>query len=300
MGSTVHLLGFGGPASAGQEAIEQIEALERAWSRFRDDGELSVLNDDPDGVVAVSDELAGALRRALLAWRLTDGWFDPTVHDALVAAGYDRTFRSLPDVARPVPAGVRVPGCDGVSIDHVGRVHRPPGLRFDLGGIGKGLAADLVAEELVGRGVRSVSIAVGGDVRVAGVAPEGGWSVPVLDPFADDDRMMNVEMDTGAIVTSTTRVRRWQTEDGGWAHHLIDPVTGRPADNGVAAVVAIAAEAWWAEVVAKAALVAGADRGRALMARHGVQGWMVLDDTSVLGIDAAGGPSDRLVRSGGR
>ena len=286
MGSTVHVLGHGGPADAADRALRRIEELEACWSRFVPDGELRRLNDDPRPEVPVSPTLAAALGRAVLAWDLTGGRFDPTVLDALESAGYDRDFA---DVAERTVAPLRgrpVPGGGDVSVA-AGVVRRPPGLRLDLGGVGKGLAADLVATGLLEMGVGSVAVALGGDVRVAGTAPRGGWRVPVADPFDDASPLMTVTLDGGGIVTSTTRVRRWQTSDGGWAHHLIDPRTGRPAEQGVSAVVAVAEDAWWAEAVAKAALVAGPDDGAALLRMLGVEAWLVADDTSVTHVPRA-------------
>lgn len=295
MGSVVHVLGFGGPVGVEHHVDELLSRVEGCWSRFRSGSELVELNDDPRPDVAASADLAVALERALLAWELTDGRFDPTVHDALVHAGYDRTFADLRDMVVAPPVGTAVPGCGEVRL--VGSmITRPPGLRFDLGGIGKGLAADMVVQHLIDRGVRSASVSVGGDVRVGGECPAGDWRVPVADPFCDRHRMVTVEMTAGAIVTSTTRVRRWQTSDGGWAHHLIDPATGRPSDSGVAAAVVIAAEAWWAEVLAKAALVSGVEGGARLLERHGVEGWIVGDDTAVSfvgGTDPMAAPVNR-------
>jgi thiamine biosynthesis lipoprotein len=283
MGTSVRVMGHGGPDGSGEVARSMVERLERCWSRFRPDAELVALNSSTDWSVSVSPALAGAVHRAATAWRLTDGWFDPTVHDALVAAGYDRTFTEMPDRSVPVAPAADVPGAGGVRVDAgAGTVRRPPGVHLDLGGLGKGLAADLVVERLLELGVATVSVSVGGDVRVGGVPPDGGWRIPVEDPFDDSSLMVTAVLDAGAIVTSSTRVRRWPTDDGGWAHHLIDPTTGRPARSGVAAVVVIAAEAWWAEVLAKAALVAGPDLGAELLERHGAQGWMVRDDTEAL------------------
>ena len=80
----------------------------------------------------------------------------------------------------------------------------------------------------------------------------------------------------GAVATSTTAVRRWRRA-GQDLHHLVEPSTGRPARTGVLGVIATAGHAWWAEGIAKAALVAGLDAGPRLMRRHGVAGWVVGD-----------------------
>ena len=161
-------------------------------------------------------------------------------------------------------------------------VRRPRGLRFDLGGIGKGLAADVVAVQLIERGATSVCIALGGDVRVAGVAPDGGWRVPVEVPTSRAADLAPLEFDAelvdGAIVASTTRYRCWTTVDGHHAHHLIDPRTGRSSVSDVTTVVVAAAEAWWAEVLAKASLLAGSIEGRRMLDTHGVTARMAVAD----------------------
>src|SRR4051794_41754616 len=76
------------------------------------------------------------------------------------------------------------------------------------------------------------------------------------------------QLRSGAIVTSTTRMRTWR-RNGRRYHHLIDPSTGESTRTGVAAVVAHAPDAWWAEGIAKAVIVAGAEAGGALApAKH--------------------------------
>ena len=279
LGSDAHCQVTGGPDDLASRAVDEIERLEQCWSRFRDDSELVALNSDTSTRVAVSPPLAAALHRALVAWRLTDGWFDPTILDALEAAGYDNSFRD-DDIARGDLRRCRPgPGPEDVEVDlEAGLVIRPRGLRFDLGGIGKGLAADLVTTRLLAWGARSVCLGLGGDVRVAGDPPEGGWRIPVEHPHGTGhttEPWFDAALTDGAIVASTTRFRRWTTTDGEPAHHLIDPGTGRPSRSGLETVVVAAAEAWWAESLAKAALLAGPTAGRRLLDRHGVTGWLV-------------------------
>lgn len=292
MGSELDVRGIGGD-EPGDLVDEVLGRLERCWSRFDPSSDLSELNSDPRPDVGVPLLLAAAVARAVTAWRCTDGAFDPTVHDALVAAGYDRTFERIAHRTVAAHPGLPIPGCGRVLVDldeGVGPldldaptavVRRPPGLRLDLGGIGKGLAVDLVADVLLGAGVESAIVSLGGDVRLAGRVPTGGFTVPVVDPWDGTELTALVLQEPGAVVTSSTRRRRWQTDDGGWAHHLIDPRTGRPADRGVAAVVVVAAEAWWAESLAKAALVLGAVEGASLLERHGAAALVLRDDTSV-------------------
>ena len=85
----------------------------------------------------------------------------------------------------------------------------------------------------------------------------------------------------GAVATSTKLRRRWRRGDV-MLHHLLDPSTGAPADSGLATVTVIAGDAWWAEVLAKAAFVAGPDAGVRLLEESGVEGLLVADDGTVI------------------
>lgn len=154
----------------------------------------------------------------------------------------------------------------------------PPGAGFDPGGIGKGLAADLVAATAIGMGATGVLINLGGDVRVDGDGPDGGWPVVVADPFDDGRVMARLAVAAGAVATSSRTRRRL-----GRGHHLIDPATGAPAASGLAQTTVLAAEAWWAEALATAAFIAGPVAGVELLDRHGVSGLLVTDDGELVG-----------------
>jgi len=238
----------------------------RRWSRFRPDSEISALNTG-NGAVVVSPDTATLLALAVDAWRFTDGRFDPTVHDAVVAAGYDRPFRDGPGPASdPRP----VPGVEGVSVDtESGLVSTPPGLRFDLGGIAKGHAADLLVAELLASGATGAAAAIGGDTAVGGQCPFArAWPIHVdghAEPVAHLER--------GGFCLSTTARRRWRTEVGD-AHHIIDPGTARPATTDAETAAVAASTAATAEVVATALIVEGPSAGAARLERMGLTGFV--------------------------
>src|SRR5205085_7123221 len=130
---------------AAEAAFHRLEAL---LSRFRPGSELSRLN--AHGCIDAGPDLLRVVGLALDARVRTAGRFDPTVHDALVAAGYDRTFELVAQDG--VQAGDAVPAGGGVHIDG-GRISLEPGVRIDLGGIGKGYAAERAAELLATAGL---------------------------------------------------------------------------------------------------------------------------------------------------
>jgi thiamine biosynthesis lipoprotein len=147
----------------------------------------------------------------------------------------------------------------------------PVGVGFDPGGIGKGLAADLVSDVAIAAAARGACVNISGDLRVVGDAPGGGaWTVDVLDPF-DGSARATVALADGAVATSS-RTRRTWTVAGTPRHHLVDPAAGVPVENDVAAVTVVAREGWRAEVLAKAAFVAGIDDGLEFLDRCGAAG----------------------------
>ncbi len=262
MGSSAHVVVLGGPPGLDRRAEARVADLESRWSRFLPQSEISRLNAAPKGrPTIVSPDTFVLIERAVQAWKLTDGRYDPTVLDAVVANGYDRTFSALPpvqhsDAAAPAPRAA--PGCASVTLDaHLRAVTLPVGTSIDPGGIGKGLAADLVAEELRAAGATGVLVDLGGDVRLAGEGPEGGsWVVDVEHPLHGSHALLHLLLRDAGIATSSRLRRRWH-RDGTARHHLLDPATGRPTTGSLVAATVVAGEAWWAEALTKAAFVAG-------------------------------------------
>lgn len=245
MGTDVELLLDAEPGERAERALdraeEELERLEQVMSRFRPDSELSVLNGD-GRIAAASPDLVRVVELALEAREATGGRFDPTVHDAVVAAGYDRTFDAVaPDAA--ASSGAQPARCGG-DVRVEGRtIELAAGTRLDLGGIGKGYAVDRVAELLAVAGPCLVN--AGGDLAVRG----GSWPVGITDE-------LTVELTRGGIATSGRDRRRWR-RSGEERHHLIDPTTGRPATGAPLRVTVVADSATAAEVAAKAAFLGG-------------------------------------------
>jgi thiamine biosynthesis lipoprotein len=280
MGCSLHVVVVGGPSGLARWACERVGDLERRWTRFRDDSELAALNRCAGEAVEVSPETFMVVSRAVAAWWATGGWFDPTVLRAVELAGYDRSYEHL---GATVPLGqaavVEVPGCAGIDLDAArSAVRLPAGVGLDLGGIGKGAAADIVVGEALGAGAAGVMVNIGGDLRAEGTAPDAhGWVVAVEDPRVPDRELARLALASGAVATSSRLARTWARPGGGRAHHLIDPAAGRPAAGAALAATVVAGEGWWAEALAKAALLAGPAEGPALLDGAGLPG-LVVDD----------------------
>ncbi len=246
MGTSVELLVEVDEPGAAQKAFAAVEAeferLEQMMSRFRADSELSRLNEA--GELEVSGDLAEVVTLAVEARTRTHGRFDPTVHDALVHAGYDRTFAELQPDADPA----HEPNSCGGLVDVKGRrVRVEPGFRLDLGGVGKGFAAERGAERLALAGPSLVS--AGGDIAVRGLPEVGYWAIAVEDG-------PTIGLTRGGLATSGSDRRRWR-RGGVERHHLIDPTTGEPAITDLLRVTAVGVDAVDAEILAKVLFLGG-------------------------------------------
>ncbi len=229
-------------ASAHQAVRHRIESFEQAFSRFRDDSELSRINAATGSGVSVSPDMRGILEAAAIMKRRTNGLFDVGVGEAMSDWGYDRSFEDIVE-GRRAPASSSPPQW---RIDD-GVVSLGPGTRLDLGGIAKGWAADRIVEA----GIADV-VSVGGDLR----STDETLVVDVLDHF--DEVAAEVEVGVGALATSSRMKRTWLV-DGARVHHLIDPRTMRPADTPTLSATVVADTAVEAEVAAKVILLMGAD-----------------------------------------
>jgi len=290
MGSDAHVIVVGGPSGVAERGRRRIEALEGRWSRFLPDSEISELTRRAGEWVTLSTDSVLLVERALDAWRLTVGRFDPTVLGAVIRAGYDRSFDRLGPSAGSGASSLTV-GAAGIEVEG-DRVRLPRGVGFDPGGIGKGLAADLVVADALAAGAAGACVNLGGDLRVAGAPPDdpstdrpptgsAAWTVAVEHP-ASTDPLALLGLHDGAVATSTTLRRRW-TAEGEERHHLIDPWTGAPSTSDLTLAAVVTAEAWVAEVLAKSVLLRGSAQAFDLVAG--------------LGADALTVDRDGLIRS---
>lgn len=284
MGSHVRvLLGEPEPGSkpadeAADSARRFIGEFEHTLSRFRPDSELCRLNDDPRETVPASELLRRAVGAGVWAAQRTGGLVDPTLVREIEAAGYERSRTDVP----PAPladalaeAPPRTPARAHpdrlwrlIEVDdRNGTVTRPPGVRFDTGGTGKGLAADMLAERL--DGYSRFVVDCGGDIRIGGTNAEA-WpcEVHVEHPLTGNHAHVLV-LGAGGVATSGLNVRIWRGPDGRFAHHLLDPSTGEPAWTGLVGVTALAGTALEAETLSKAALLSAPDAGRDVLGERG-------------------------------
>lgn len=287
LGTSAELLVLGGERqlALAREAVEDwLAQVDLACSRFRPDSELSRLSGADGRAMRVSPILIEAIQVGLRGARLTDGDVDPTLGSALELAGYDRDWLSIEadeqraraSASALVTAAMAATATTGRPAPHVrvrrrapwrqvrvdpalGTVELPRGVKLDLGATAKAWAADRAAR--VARAVAccdGVLVSLGGDIATSGDAPAGGWRVHVTDDHRDGPGApgQTIAIGSGGLATSSTAVRRWRV--GGTAmHHIIDPLTGAPAQTPWRTISVAAENCADANIAATAAIVRG-------------------------------------------
>ena len=280
------------PASA--EFAEQrlwrwIGEIDDACNRFRDDSEITRLNESAGATREVSPTLRRALEAALDAAERTEGLCTPTVLTALRAWGYDEDYEIVRDRGREREPDVVSPSNPLEDVEYdaaAGTVRLRHGCQLDLGATAKALAADLVADDVAP--YTGVVVEIGGDVAVRGTGPQGPWVVGVSTGLEIRGGEPRVVVSGGGLATSSSVVRTW-TVAGRVVGHIIDPRTGRPAHGPVIAATVAADSCVHANALATASLVREVDSDYYL-AQTGWSGRLVRRDGTVVYV--GGWPDD--------
>ncbi len=314
MGTRCHIQVEGDAAEElSREGRAMVADLERLWSRFLPDSDVSRLNRSGSpsclrsGValqatpISVDPRTVELLSMAVAAWRWTDGRFSPFLERAMNSIGYSKSWDvQLPSVTEemlrvqansksflPTPAS----GTSPVVVDGVnGTATLAAGFGVDLGGIAKGFAADAVLRYLLGVGAQAALVDLGGDIAFGQCLDStqgltAPWSIAVEDPFDPSSVIRYAVADNGGMATSSTLRRRWAGRSADpvagevlQLHHLLDPTTGRSAMSGLAAVTVLADTCCNAEVLSKQFLLLGCDGAVESARSLGIDCLLVTDD----------------------
>ena len=257
------------PVGAGIRArLAEVVAQMSTWEPASD---LCRFNAAPAGAwralpPAFMDVLACGLEIAARS----GGAFDPAAGALVDAWGFGPApARGVPDDAT-IAAALARGGWRRLRIDRVGvHARQPGGLALDLSAIAKGYAVDRIADWLATRGVPDHLVEVGGELRGAGVRPDGQpWWVALESPgIAGDEALVALH---GLAVATSGDYHRWFEQDGERYAHTLDPRDGRPVRHGLASVSVLHARCMAADALSTALTVLGPDEGLRFATRERV------------------------------
>lgn len=260
------------------------EEWEQSLSRFRLDSELSRLNRTFDQPMTVSEAFWGVFQTALWSDELSDGLVTPTILDAVIDSGYDRTFDEIPrdQTGWMLPRVHDIQPLSMVVADPETRtITLPRGVHLDFGGVAKGWAAHQTVERLSEYGPCLMN--AGGDIAVSGPRLDGSaWHIGVSNPFEESKTDFDTLQVRRGGVASSGRDRRNWNRNGMSLHHIINPNTGLPVETDALRVTVVAPTVMEAETAAKTAFILGRDKGLEwIESRPSFAGLLVMDSGEV-------------------
>lgn len=244
----------------------EVKRLERLLSRFDKRSEISVINRMAGlGPARISRETYALLSKAQEISKLSEGAFDITVGPLIKLWDYKHAACAPEDSA--IQKVLSLVGFSGLELDEDSLTAKlaSPGQMIDLGGVGKGYASDRAMDIFRSRGITSAFTNIGGNVSTLGKKPDGSlWQVGIRHP-RQDQLIGAVSVSGQSVVTSGDYERYFTDEHGIRRHHLLDPLTGYPAESGLVCVTVVHESAMMADALSTAIFVSGMEKGLILL-----------------------------------
>lgn len=269
--------GFAAKDAAGGISTLVRELDSKQLSRYTSGSEISRINSEAETVL--SDEMRDYITELLEVGKMSGGKFDI----ALGAVSDLWSFNDFPRVPSTdeLTEALSRSGSDKLSLSG-NTLTRADGCIVDLGSAGKGIALDKVKSYLSDKKISSVVVSVGGSVLLYG---KGSFNVGVRDPWGEAGRsVMTVKLGAGCVSTSGSYERCFE-QGGKRYHHILDPDTGLPVENGLVSVTVISDSGLLSDALSTACFVLGAEGGAKLAAKYGCEAIFITEDKKVICTD---------------
>jgi thiamine biosynthesis lipoprotein len=250
------------------QAVSKVEELDDMLSTGQEDSEIVVLNRSSDSVL--SEDAFDLMSRAVEISEMTDGAFDPAIYPLMEEWGFTTGNYQVPDESRIEELLNHIdPGCIRLYEDTRRVELTDEKAAVDFGGIAKGYTSAQIMEIFGELNLVSGMVNLGGNVQVYGCKIDGSlWRVAVQSPDSEDEYLGVLEIADKAVITSGGYERYFE-QDGTVYHHIIDPATGYPADNGLKSVTIVSADGVLADGLSTALFVMGSAQAKQFWETNG-------------------------------
>lgn len=268
MDTYMSVTAFGENADAAVDAAQaEIERLDAMLSTGNADSEIAKLN--ASGTAELSEDAGYLVERALELYTETDGAFDIAIYPVMEAWGFPTQDYQVPseDVLQERLA---LADASKVSYDADSREisFGEAGMEIDLGGIAKGYTSAQIMDIFRNFGITSGLVNLGGNVQVLGTKTDGSkWRVAVQSPDDENDYLGVLSVSDKAVITSGGYERYFE-QDGITYHHIIDPKTGYPAENGLKSVTIVSADGTLADGLSTSLFIMGEEQAAEFWRMH--------------------------------
>jgi len=269
----------GGDEDACYQACKLIHNYELIFSATDINSELYKLNErilpETDGGYEVSEDLAHLIQTGIMMGEESDGAFDITIFPVKELWDFNAEEPALPD-EKELAEALKHVDYRKVHVKDNKVYFDDDRIRMDMGALAKGYIADKVAEYLRENGVTSAIINLGGNIYCLGEKPDGSdFTVGIQKPFADhNETVTSVSVHDESVVTSGVYERCFDL-DGEHYHHILNPKTGYPYDNGLVSVSIISESSEMADALTTTCFCLGGTEGKKLAEKYGAQYYFI-------------------------
>lgn len=253
-------------SAALDECERMIRECERELSKTLDDSDIARINASRGEPVEVSTQTCELIKTAFELTQNTHGAFDITL-EPLCELWCVTNEDFVPPSEDEISSALEHIGCDKLAIDEnsVSKTDAEAGI--DLGGIGKGYAAQLVVSFLEARGYAGL-VSFGGNIGVVGEKPDArAWNIAIRSPFESGETVATLALERGFVAVSGA-YERYAEYDGRIYHHIIDSATGRPSESDLASAAIVCENGALADALSTACFVLGSERTLELYGEH--------------------------------
>jgi len=268
-----------------EEAVAAAEAeiyrLDALLSTGSDSSEVTILNQKKTG--ELSEDTEYLLQRSKELWESTGGAFDITVYPIMRAWGFTQKEYRVPS-DKELEELLKYVDSSRLSYKEESEtIELPEQMEIDFGGIAKGYTSARVAQIMKECGIKSAKLNLGGNVQTVGEKPDGSmWRIAVKSPDASLPYLGIVSVKDKAVITSGGYERYFE-ENGKTYHHIINPKTGMPAQNGFVSVTIVCEDGTLADGLSTALFVMGKEKAIAYWRAHSEEFDAILyDETGML------------------
>lgn len=265
------------------EAVDEINNIEQLVSTGIDSSEVSQINKNGKG--SVSETTGYLIKRSKEIYDSTNGVFDITIYPIMQAWGFPTENYRVPG-KKELKKLRGLMGADHVLYDEKKQevILNKEGMKIDLGGIAKGYTSSKVMDIFKENGISSAVISLGGNVQTLNGKPDGSdWRVAVENPADTGSYIGVLSIKDKAVITSGG-YERYFKQDGKTYHHIIDPATGYPANNGLTSVTIVSDDGTLADGLSTSLFIMGSEKAQKYWKEHSDEFDTILvkDDGSIL------------------
>ena len=275
-------------------AFDEIARLENLLSATKEGSDLDRLNQAAGKEwVEIAPETQEVLLLAKEYAALSEGCFDVTAGPLIDLWGIHNGEGHYP-TQEELETVLPLINSDDLLVEDGKAYLAREGMKANLGAIAKGYIADKVKELLVENGVRHATLDLGRNVLlIGGKTDDAGFNIGIIDPNSQEQKLVgSLLVSDQSIVTSGIN-ERYFTYEGKNYHHILDPFTGFPADNGVASVTILSDSSAQGDALSTSCLLLGQERGLELIeSLDGVEALFIMADGSM--VPSSGFPTDSL------